>query len=133
MMRTFAGKLGSLAALVGFVLVALLAGAGYTLVSTIRVGNEALSTYADELILAWSLQEAYERKLASGRGFLIARDQTLMREFETAAVDTETVLANLRQRVTSKEGVALLDEATRTLTGARASAPRRDGDGRHAP
>jgi len=57
-MRTFAGKLGSLAALVGFVLVAVLTGAGYALVSTIRVGNEALSTYADELILAWSLQEA---------------------------------------------------------------------------
>jgi signal transduction histidine kinase len=57
MMWTFAGKLSSLAALLGFVLVALLAGAGYTLVSTIRVGNEALFTYADELILAWSLQE----------------------------------------------------------------------------
>lgn len=115
MMRTFAAKLGSLAGLVGFVLVALLAGAGYTLVSTIRVGNEALSTYAAELILAWSLQEAYERKLASGRGFLIARDQTLMRDFEAAAVDTETVLGNLRQRVTSNEGIALLDEAARTL------------------
>jgi signal transduction histidine kinase len=115
MMRTFAGKLSSLAALLGFVLVALLAGAGYTLVSTIRAGNEALSTYADELILAWSLQEAYERKLASGRGFLIARDRALMREFETAAVDTETVLGKLRQRVNSNDGLALLDEATRTL------------------
>jgi signal transduction histidine kinase len=116
MMRTFAGKLGSLAALVGFVLVALLAGAGYTLVSTIRVGNEALSTYAGELIVAWSLEEALERKLASGRGFLLAHDQALMREFENAAVDTETALGKLRQRVHSTQGIALLDEATRTLT-----------------
>ena len=115
MMRTFAGKLGALAALLGFVLVALLAGAGATLVATIRVGNEALSTYADQLILAWSLQEAYERKLASGRGFLIAPDKALMREFETATVDTETLLGKLRQRVTSNTGIARLDEATRTL------------------
>ena len=34
--------------------------------STIRGANRALSTYSDELILAWSLQEADERKLASG-------------------------------------------------------------------
>jgi hypothetical protein len=101
--------------LLGLVLVAVLAGAGYTLVSTIRVGNEALSTYADELILAWSLQEAHERKLASGRGFLIARDETLRREFETASTDTETVLAKLRGRVKSAEGTALLQEAARTL------------------
>src|SRR5262245_6160014 len=115
MMRTYAGKVGSLAALLGFVLVALLAGAGYTLVSTIRVANEALSTYADELILAWSLQEAYERKLASGRGYVIAGDAALMRDFDTAAVDAETNLGKLRQRVTSQEGVALLAEVTRTL------------------
>jgi signal transduction histidine kinase len=115
MMRTFAGKLGSLAALVGFVLVAVLTGAGYALVSTIRVGNEALSTYADELILAWSLQEALERKLAAGRGFLIAHDQALMRDFETATLDTETILGKLRDRVESKEGIALLDAAAQAL------------------
>jgi len=114
-MRTFAGKLGSLAALVGFVLVAVLTGAGYALVSTIRVGNEALSTYADELILAWSLQEALERKLAAGRGFLIAHDQALMRDFERATLDTETILGKLRDRVESKEGIALLDAATQAL------------------
>jgi len=115
MTRTFAGKLGSLAGLVGFVLVALLAGGGYTLVSTIRVANEALSTYADELILAWSLQEAHERKLASGRGFLIAHERALMRDFETAAADTEAVLWKLRQRVNSKAGIARLDDANRAL------------------
>ena len=115
MIRTFAGKLGAFAALVGFVLVALLAGAGYTLVSTIRVGNEAISTYADELILAWSLEEAHQRKLASGRGFLIARDRALMADFETAATDTETARRQLRQRVNSREGMALLDEATGAL------------------
>src|SRR5262245_15834808 len=115
MMRTFAGKLGLLAALLGFVLVALLAGAGYTLVSTIRAANEAVSTYADELILAWSLQEAYERKLASGRGYVMVRDPALMHDFQTAAVDAEVSLGKLRQRVTSKEGVALLAEVTRTL------------------
>ena len=86
MMRTFAGTLATLAALAGFVLVVVLAGAGYTLVSTIRVGNEALSTYADELILAWSLQEAHERKLASGRGYLIAPDETIKRELDKAAL-----------------------------------------------
>jgi len=116
MIRTFGGKLGTLAALLGFVLVVPLAGAGYMLVSTIRVANEALSTYADELILAWSLQEAYERKLASGRGFVIARDPALIRDYETAAADGDAVLGKLRQQVTSKQGVALLAEAVRMLT-----------------
>src|SRR5438067_13637162 len=106
MMRTFAGTLATLAALAGFVLVVVLAGAGYTLVSTIRVGNEALSTYADELILAWSLQEAHERKLATGRGYLIAPDPTLMGEFERASADAEGVLVRLRERVKSPEGLA---------------------------
>src|SRR2546423_5399976 len=115
MMRTFAGTLATLAALAGFVLVVVLAGAGYTLVSTIRVGNEALSTYADELILAWSLQEAHERKLASGRGYLIAPDQAIKREFDKASTDTEAVLARLRERVKSPEGVALLEESARSL------------------
>jgi signal transduction histidine kinase len=114
-MRTFAGTLAILAALAGFVLVVVLAGAGYTLVSTIRVGNEALSTYSDELILAWSLQEAHERKLASGRGHLIAPDQATKLEFDKASTDTEAVLARLRERVKSPEGVALLDESARTL------------------
>jgi signal transduction histidine kinase len=114
-MRTFAGKLGSLVALLGLVLVVPLAVAGYTLVSTIRVANEALSTYADELILAWSLQEAYERKLASGRGYVIARDPDLLRDFETAAADAANIRGKLRQRVASKHGVALLAEADRTL------------------
>jgi len=114
-MRTFAGKLGSLAALLGFVVLVPLAGAGYSLVSTIRVGNEALSTYADELILAWSLQEAYERKLASGRGYVMARDPALMRDFEAAGGDAETLLGKLQRRVRSHEGVALLDEVSRTL------------------
>ena len=109
-MRTFAGTLATLAALAGFVLVVVLAGAGYTLVSTIRVGNEALSTYADELILAWSLQEAHERKLASGRGYLIAPDPATKRELDKASTDTEAVLVKLRERVKSPEGVALLDE-----------------------
>ena len=116
MMRTFAGKLGSLAALVGFVLVALLAGAGYTLVSTVRVANEALSTYADELILAWALQEAHERKLAAGRGFLIAREPALRSDFDKAAADREAALAKLRRRVHSREGMARLDDATATQT-----------------
>src|SRR5438132_5556672 len=115
MMRTFAGKLSTLAALAGFVLVVVLAGAGYTLVSTIRVGNEAISTYADELILAWSLQEAHERKLAAGRGYLIAPDEATRREFDETSADTEAVLARLRERVKSPEGVALLDESARTL------------------
>ena len=114
-MRTFAGKLAILAALAGFVLVVVLAGAGYTLVSTIRVGNEALSTYADELILAWSLQEAHERKLASGRGYLIAPDEAIKRELDKASTDTEAVLVKLRERVKSPEGVALLDESARAL------------------
>src|SRR6478735_10167054 len=114
-MRTFAGTLGSLVALLGLVLVVPLAAAGYTLVSTIRVANEALSTYSDELILAWSLQEAYERKLASGRGYVIAPDPALLRDFETAAVDSENVRARLHQRVASKDGIALLAAADRTL------------------
>lgn len=115
-MRTFAGKLASLAALVGFVLVAAMAGAGYTLVSTIRAGNEALSTYADELILAWSLQEAHERKLAAGRGLLLWPGEVLGREFETATADAEIVLARLRERVTSRDGIALLDDVAQRLT-----------------
>ena len=115
MMRTFSGKLASLAALVGFAMVAILAVAGYTLVSTIRAGDEASSTYSDELILAWSLQEAHERKMASGRGYLLAHDDTLRREFDIAAADTEAVLARLRERVKSREGIALLAESARTL------------------
>ena len=43
MMRTFAGKLGSLAALVGFV--ALLAGAGYTLVADHSLSPEPSALY----------------------------------------------------------------------------------------
>jgi PAS domain S-box-containing protein len=115
MLRTFSGKLASLAALVGLAMVAILAVAGYTLVSTIRAGDQAFSTYSDELILAWSLQEAHERKMASGRGYLLAHDDALKREFEIAAADTEAVLARLRQRVKSRDGIALLAESARTL------------------
>jgi signal transduction histidine kinase len=115
MTRTFRGKLATLAALVALGMVAILAGAGYTLVSTIRVGNEALSSYSDELVLAWSLQEAHERKLASGRGYLLARDGTSMRDFEAAAAEAEAILVELRKRVKSNEGIALLDEITRAL------------------
>src|SRR2546430_17613054 len=98
MMRNFAGTLATLAALAGFVLVVVLAGAGYTLVSTIRVGNEALSTYADELILAWSLQEAHERKLASGRGYLIPADEAVQGQVDKGSTDAEAVLWRLRAR-----------------------------------
>lgn len=115
MMRTFSAKLSTLAALAGLVLIAILAGAGYALSSTIRVGNEALSTYSDELVLAWSLQEAHERKLATGRGYLIAHDPALMREFEKATADTERILADLHARVKSRRGIAFLDEATRAV------------------
>lgn len=114
-MPTFAGKLGSLVALLGLVLVVPLAAAGYTLVSTIRVANEALSTYADELILAWSLQEAHERKLASGRGYVMARDPALLGDLETAAVDAASIRGQLRQRVASKDGIALLAAADQTV------------------
>jgi signal transduction histidine kinase len=115
-MRTFAGKVATLAVLVGFALVVLLASVCYALVATIRVGNEATSTYADELILAWSLQEAHERKLASGRGVLLSRDETLTHEFDKASTDTEAILTELRADVTSTEGIALLDESARTLS-----------------
>jgi signal transduction histidine kinase len=113
--RTFAGRLVAFVALSGLVLVAALAAAGYALVSTIGAADEALSTYADELILAWSLQEAHERRLASGRGFLLARDEPSMRDFDEASTDADTVLARLRERVEGREGVALLAEAERAL------------------
>src|SRR5438045_8694947 len=97
MTRTFAGTLATLAALAGFVLVVVLAGAGYALVSTIGLGNEALSTYSDELILAWSLQEAHERKLATGRGYLIAHDPAVMGEFERASAAADAVVVRRRE------------------------------------
>lgn len=115
-MRTFPGKVAAFAGLAGFMLVAVLAGAGYTLVSTIRVADEALSTYADELILAWSLQEAHERRLASGRGYLISPDETMMADFEGASADANSTLAHLRERVRSADGILLLDESARALT-----------------
>ena len=115
MTRSFPRKVASLAALLGFLLVAVLTSAGYALVSTIRVADEALYTYADELTLAWSLQEAYERKLASGRGYLIAHEDVLKHEFETAIADGEAVLAKLHEHVKSKHGIELLAESERAL------------------
>ncbi|HXU82456.1 MAG TPA: ATP-binding protein, partial [Polyangia bacterium] len=48
-------------------------------------------------------------------GYVLAHDETLLREFERASADVEAILGRLRQRVTSQEGIALLDSSTRTL------------------
>src|SRR5207302_5397574 len=114
-MRTFAARLATLAALVSFVLVAVLAVGGFMFVTTIRIGNEALSTYSEELMFAWRLQEAHERKLAAGRGYLLAHDEALTGELDRASNDIDELLAQLHERVKSPEGIALLDETTRTV------------------
>jgi hypothetical protein len=60
---------------------------------------------------------------------VLARDQTLLREFERASADVEAILAQLRQRVTSQEGSR--SSTTRPEPWrARSGAPRGHGDAR---
>src|SRR5256885_13644153 len=104
MPRTFISKASGFAALLGFVFVVVLAGFGYALISSFRADDEALSTYSEELILGQSLEEAVQRKMASGRGFLLTRDEGSRRAFEEAVADERALTSALRSRVTSEEG-----------------------------
>src|SRR5262245_34320576 len=115
MPRTFIGKVGGLAALSGFLFVGVLAGFGYSLVSTFRAADEALSTYAEELILAQSMEEAVQRKLARGRAYLLAHDDRSRRAFEQADSDVQSRVTTLQARVKSAEGVRLMGTVMRGM------------------
>jgi signal transduction histidine kinase len=115
MLRTFIGKAGGIAALTGFVFLGIMAAFGYSFVSAFRADDEALSTYAEELILAQSLEEAVQRKLANGHAYLLAHDDRSRRAFEQADSDVQYSVKMLQGRVTSAEGVRLLGTMIRGI------------------
>src|SRR5438045_3430201 len=98
MPRTFMGRISGVAALTGSVFVVVLALFGYFFVSAFRTDDEALSTYGEELMVAQSLEEAVQRKLASGRGYLLAHDEQSRRAFEQADSEIDDRLRTLRAR-----------------------------------
>jgi signal transduction histidine kinase len=108
MPRTFIGKMSGIAALLGLVFVVVLAAFGYFFVSAFHADDEALSTYAEELMTAQSLGEAVQRKIASGRGYLLDHQGESRRAFEQADADISDRLNTLRARVKSAEGIRLL-------------------------
>src|SRR5207244_2560992 len=81
---------------------------GYFFVSAFRTDDEALSTYGEELMVAQSLEEAVQRKLASGRGYLLAHDEQSRRAFEQADSEIDDRLRTLQARVKSEEGTSLI-------------------------
>ena len=115
MERTFSAKVSRLAILVGSIFLVVLAAFGYSLVTTMRADDEALTTYAEELMHSRALQEAVQRKMASGRGYLLSRSETLHQAFDKAVDDELAQIAILRARVESKEGVRLLEAAIRDI------------------
>jgi signal transduction histidine kinase len=113
MPRSFIGKVSGLAALIGFVLIAILAAFGYFFVSAFRADDEAMTTYAEELILGQSLEEAVQRRLADGRAFLLEHREQFRQSFDRAGADEKLLFGELRARVKSAEGIRLLDIAER--------------------
>lgn len=116
MPRTFVRKITALAALIGSVFLAVWATFAFSFISTFKADDEALSTYAEDLILAQSLEGAIERKLADGRAYLLAHDDRSLSAFDQADIDIAGLTKALRARVKSKEGVALLETAMRGIT-----------------
>src|SRR5262245_61721137 len=108
MPRTFMGRMSGIAALIGSVFVAVLAAFGCLFVYAFRADDEALSTYAEELMVAQSLEEAVQRKLASGRGYLLDQAEQSRRAFEESDADIRDRMKTLQARVKSDEGIRLI-------------------------
>lgn len=115
MFRSFVGRSGGLAVLVGCVFVAILAACSYSLVSAFRRDEEMENVYSRELFLAKSLQESIQRKLASGRGFLLAHDARSMQMMEEADIDARLACAALRSHASKPEGMQLLAAVVRNI------------------
>jgi signal transduction histidine kinase len=115
MLRGFVGRASGLAVLVGCIFVSILAAFSYSLLSAFRKNDEALRVYSQELFLAKSLQEAVQRKLASGRGFLLAHDAASARAMDEADIDVGLACAALRSHAKSSEGIELLTATERDL------------------
>src|SRR5690242_10485240 len=101
MPRSFVGRVSGLAALIGCVFIVILTVFGYSFIRAFRADDEAISTYAEEMTLGEALEEAVQRKLADGRGHLLAHDDRSWLGFQRAAADEKNLFANLRSRVKS--------------------------------
>jgi signal transduction histidine kinase len=114
MPRSFVVRLSGLVALVGFVFVVVLAAFAVSITRAFRADDEALMTYAEEMVLGEALEESVQRKLAAGRGYLLGHDEHFLAAFDEAATDQSALYEKLRARVTSREGVQLLDVVARS-------------------
>jgi signal transduction histidine kinase len=115
MPRTFVRKVTALAALIGSVFIVVWAAFAFSFISTFKADDEALSMYAEDLILAQSLEEALQRKLADGRGYLLAHDGQSRRAFDQADADIKGLTNELRARVKSEKGIVLFEAAARGI------------------
>jgi signal transduction histidine kinase len=102
------GRMSGIAVLIGSAFVLVLSAFGYFFVSAFRADDEALANYGEELVTAQALEEAVQRKLAGGRGYLLARDEQSRRVFEQADSDISDRMRALQARVKSEQGVRLL-------------------------
>src|SRR5262245_2893879 len=107
MPRSFIGKVSRLAIVIGSLFIIVLAAFGYSLATAIHADDEALTTYAEELILGETLEADVQLKMASGRGYLLAHRPEDRTAFEEASLDARERIASLRARVKSKEGTRL--------------------------
>jgi signal transduction histidine kinase len=111
MPRSFLGGVSGLVALIGFAFVVILAAFGYSLSTAFRADDDALSTYAEELILGKGLEESIQRKLADGRGYLLSHDPERREAFDEASADEKRLFAELHRRVKGQDGIRLLGVA----------------------
>src|ERR1041385_6818500 len=116
MPRAFVRKVAALAALIGSVIVVVWATFTFSFISTLKADDTALSKYAEDVILAQSLEEAVQRKLADGRAYLLAHDDQSRRAFEQADTDIKELTKTLRARVKTEEGIVLLEAVMRGIT-----------------
>src|SRR5580765_3781443 len=115
MPRTFMGRMSGFAVFAGSMFVLVLAAFGYFFLSAFRADDEALSTYGEELVVAQSLEEAVQRKLANGRAYLLDHDERSRRAFEEADSDMRDRMGTLQARVKSEEGSRLLATTARGI------------------
>ena len=76
---------------------------------TARSGAKAeLVEHAEDLVATMDVGRLHERKLASGRGFLLAGDEESLAAYHDADRGLHTALGELRQQIETAEGIALL-------------------------
>jgi CHASE3 domain sensor protein len=106
---TFGQKLGAGFALTVALTVAIGAVAVFALSRTVESKDQVITLHTQLLLDAERLRTARESKSADARAFLLTREERFLEEMRSARRDFTALVAGLKGRVPSEEGVRLLD------------------------